>query len=64
VATLRRLYPAAQFYPGMRGARPAGWWLVTRASPFGVGGSYPGLLATTRSGVVNSFQVRYPAGGD
>jgi hypothetical protein len=64
VAVLRRLYPAARFYPGVRGERPAGWWLVTRTSPFGLGGSYPGLLATTRNRAVSSFQVRYPAGGD
>jgi hypothetical protein len=64
VSALRRLYPAARFHPGMRGERPAGWWLVTRTSPFGLGGTYPGLLATTRSGAVSSFQVRYPAGGD
>jgi hypothetical protein len=64
VAALRRLYPAARFYPGMRGERPAGWWLVTRTSPLGLGGSYPGLLAATRQGIVSSFQVRYPAGGD
>jgi hypothetical protein len=64
VAVLRRLYPAARFYAGVRGERPAGWWLVTRTTPFGLGGSYPGLLATTRRGAVSSFQVRYPAGGD
>lgn len=64
VAVLRRLYPAARFYPGVRGERPSGWWLVTRTSPFGLSGSYPGLLATSRQGTVSSFQVRYPAGGD
>ncbi len=42
----------------------AGWWLITRRSPFGSGGEYPGLLAETRNGIVVTFRVRYPAGGD
>jgi hypothetical protein len=64
VSALRRLYPDAEFRRGLRGVWPSGWWLVTRRTPFGLGGSYPGLLATTRQGLVNSLQVRYPAGGD
>ena len=57
LARLRALY---------RGERRRGawWWLVTRRSPFGEGGSYPGLAARVRGGRVVSFAVRYPAGGD
>ncbi|MDQ3670621.1 MAG: hypothetical protein M3377_10150 [Actinomycetota bacterium] len=57
LARLRALY---------RGERPRGawWWLVTRRSPYGEGGSYPGLAAKVRGGRVVAFAVRYPAGGD
>jgi len=64
VARLRALYPQARFHRGTRGFWPAGWWLVSRASRFGLGGSYPGLLAETRAGRVVGFQVRYQRGGD
>jgi hypothetical protein len=64
VATLRRLYPSARHHPGIRGVRPAGYWLVTRYSPIGTGGNYPGLLAEVVRGRVRSFQVSYAAGGD
>jgi hypothetical protein len=64
VRRLRRLYPNADFHSAASGSWPAGWWLVRRSSPFGSGGSYPGLLATVRAGHVAAFHVRYPAGGD
>lgn len=59
-----RYYPRATFHRGLRHNWPSGWWLVTRKTPFGLGGQYPGLLAETRRGVVFTFQVRYPAGGE
>jgi hypothetical protein len=64
VARLRRLYPAAKLRRGLRFFWPAGYWLVPRGNRFGYAGSYPGLLAETRSGRVVSFTVRYQAGGD
>jgi hypothetical protein len=42
----------------------AGYWLVTRYSRVGAGGSYPGLLARTNKGRVSAFLVHYQAGGD
>jgi hypothetical protein len=62
--TIRRLHPRARRQPGLRNYWPSGWWLVTRVSPFGNGGEYPGLLAETRRGRVSGFRVRYAAGGD
>lgn len=59
-----RYYPRATFHRGLRFNWPSGWWLAMRRSPFGNGDEYPGLLAETRRGLVLSFQVRYPAGGD
>ena len=41
----------------------AWWWLITRRSPYGAGGSYPGLAAKVGRGRVVAFAVRYPAGG-
>lgn len=64
VARLRQLYPSARFHRGLRYYWPAGYWLVPRPERFGTGGTYPGLLAETRSGRVTGFQVRYQAGGD
>jgi hypothetical protein len=64
VTKLRALYPTARFHPGEPRFWPPGYWLVTRTSAFGTGGSYPGLLAESRSGRVSGFQVRFPAGGD
>jgi hypothetical protein len=64
VGKLRRLYPSARLRPGQRRVRPTGYWLVTRYSPIGVGGAYPGLLAEVAQGRVRSFQVSYAAGGD
>jgi hypothetical protein len=61
---LRRLYPNAEFHTGEPDSWSAGWWLVRRSSPFGTGGSYPGLLAKVRDRRVVAFHVRYPAGGD
>jgi hypothetical protein len=61
---LRNLYPNATFHPRQRFSWPAGWWLVTRQSQFGTGGSYPGLLARMQDRHVVAFHVRYPAGGD
>jgi hypothetical protein len=61
---IRRHYPRATFHRGLRFYWPSGWWLVTRRELFGGGGTYPGLLAETARGLVISFQVRYPAGGD
>ena len=51
------LYPRARPHPPY-------WWLVVRRSPFGLGGSYPGLSAKIQNGRVVAFVVRYPAGGD
>jgi hypothetical protein len=62
VRRLRALYPNAQYRRDGNGGR--GWWLVVRESPFGNGGTYPGLLARSRDGRVTAFVVRYPAGGD
>jgi hypothetical protein len=59
-----RYYLRATFHRGLRFYWPSGWWLVTRPELFGGGGTYPGLLAGTARGIVTSFQVRYPAGGD
>lgn len=61
---IKRYYPRATFHRGLRYYWPSGWWLITRRSPFGSGGEYPGLLAETRNGIVVTFRVRYPAGGD
>jgi hypothetical protein len=61
---LKNLYPNATFHRSDQGFWPAGWWLVRRQSPFGTGGSYPGLLAHMHDGRVQAFHVRYPAGGD
>jgi hypothetical protein len=61
---LKRLYPGATFHSANSPFWPAGWWLVTRRSQFGTGGSYPGLLAVMNDRRVTAFQVRYPAGGD
>ena len=61
---IRRYYPRATFHRGQRFFWPSGWWLVTRPSQFGLGGTYPGLLAETRNGIVISLQVRFAAGGD
>jgi hypothetical protein len=61
---IRRYYPRATFHRGLRFYWPSGWWLVPRPELFGGGGTYPGLLAETARGIVISFQVRYPAGGD
>ena len=59
-AKLRRLFPNARYHK-----RPfKGWWLVVRPSPFGVGGTYPGLLARLGDGRVVRLVVRFPAGGD
>jgi hypothetical protein len=54
---LRTLYPRATRYGSW-------WWLVTRRTPFGLGGRYAGLAAKVSSGRVVSFRVEYPAGGD
>jgi hypothetical protein len=62
VCRLRALYPNAKYKRDGNGG--SGWWLVVRTSPFGTGGTYPGLLARSRDGVVTAFVVRYPAGGD
>lgn len=64
VSAIRRYYPRARFRRGMRFFWPSGWWLITRPSQFGLGGTYPALLAETRNGVVTSLQVRFAAGGD
>jgi hypothetical protein len=64
VSKLRRLYPRAPFRRGERHFWPSGYWLLTRTSPFGEGGGYPGLLAETARGRVVGYQVRFPAGGD
>jgi hypothetical protein len=61
---LRNLYPKAAHHSAEPGFWPAGWWLVRRAWPTGTGGHYPGLLATVQNRHVNTFHVRYPAGGD
>lgn len=61
---LKDLYPGAKFHGGMHNFWPSGWWLVRRTSPFGSGGSYPGLLAHMHDHRVAAFHVRYPAGGD
>ncbi len=59
-AKLGRLFPNARYHE-----RPfKGWWLVVRPSPFGLGGTYPGLLARLRDGRVVRFVVRFPAGGE
>jgi hypothetical protein len=58
---MRNLYPNAEFHPF---PKPAGWWLVRRRTPFGGGGSYPGLLAKIENRHVLAFHVRYPAGGE
>ena len=44
--------------------RGSSWWLVTRKSRFGEGGSYPGLAARVQRSRVVGFTVSYPAGGD
>ena len=54
---LRARYPQARPHPPY-------WWLVVRRSPFGLGGTYPGLSAKVRDGRVVAFVVQYPAGGD
>jgi len=59
---LRDLYPKATFHSG--DFWPDGWWLVRRWSQFGVGGWYPGVLATMAGRRVAAFRVEYPAGGD
>jgi hypothetical protein len=64
VRKLRQLYPGARLEPGTRGFWPAGYWLLRRYSPIGVGGYYPGLLAEIRNGKVVGFHVRFAAGGD
>ena len=64
VRSLQRQYPRARFHSGRRDAWPPGWWLVTRYSPVGTGGFYPGLMATTRDGAVNALYVRFAAGGE
>jgi hypothetical protein len=64
VARLRSLYPAARFHRGLRHFWPAGWWITPRANRFGLGGTYPGLLAETRGGRIVAFHVRYQAGGE
>ena len=64
VSRLRSLYPRARFQRGLRHFWPAGWWITPRANRFGLGGSYPGLLAETRGGRVVAFHVRYQAGGE
>jgi hypothetical protein len=61
---LRNLYPGATYHQVEPGYWPAGWWLVRRPSSIGGGGDYPGLLATVEDRRVDSFHVRYPAGGD
>jgi hypothetical protein len=61
---LRNLYPNARYHAANPGFWPAGWWLVPRSSPFGSGGSYPGLLARMAERRVSQFHVRHPAGGD
>jgi hypothetical protein len=57
VSRARRLFPRAQTH----GSR---LWLVVRRSPFGTGGFYAGLAATSAHGRVTGFVVSYPAGGD
>jgi len=57
VSRLRALYRQAK-------SRSAWWWLVTRRTPFGDGGSYPGLAAKVQGGRVTALRVAYPAGGD
>lgn len=64
VSKLRARYPTARLHIGERGFWPTGYWLVTRTSNIGTGGSYPGLLAEISHGRVSGFQVRFPAGGD
>ena len=62
VSKLRELYPKARYHSDRYYGR--GYWLVTRDTPFGVGGTYPGLMARTCDGRVVGFVVRFPAGGD
>ena len=63
-ARLRNLYPNAKHHEASPGFWPAGWWLVKRQSPFGTGGSYPGLHAKMSDWRLVEIHVRYPAGGD
>jgi hypothetical protein len=39
-------------------------WLVSRYTPIGIGGYYPGLEAKRLDGWVVAFRINYPAGGD
>ena len=61
---LKNLYPNASFHKANGNLWPSGWWLLKRHSQIGTGGSYPGLLAHMKDRRVQSFQVRFPAGGD
>lgn len=61
---LRNLYPGASFHRANGDFWPSGWWLVRRHSQFGTGGYYPGLLAHMKDRKVQSFHVRFAAGGD
>jgi hypothetical protein len=61
-ASVGRFFPRARYridaYYG------AGWWLVVRTTPFGLGDEYPGLLARVRGSRVTAFVIRYQAGGE
>jgi hypothetical protein len=61
---LRNLYPRAEHHEASRGFWPAGWWLARRRSPYGAGGSYPGLLAEMSDRRVVEFHIRFQAGGE
>jgi hypothetical protein len=39
-------------------------WLLTRYTPIGVNGHYPGLEAKLHNGWVVAFRINFPAGGD
>jgi hypothetical protein len=39
-------------------------WLLTRYTPIGVNGHYPGLEAKLLDGWVVAFRINFPAGGD
>jgi hypothetical protein len=55
-----RYHPRAKRDPRARNW----WWLVTRTTPYGDGGSYAALTAKVQRGRVSAFAVYHQSGGE
>jgi hypothetical protein len=54
-----------QHHPAAERLATGAWWaLVTRAFPYGDGGTYAGLAAKVNRGSVSAFSIYFQAGGE